>query len=256
MSDKLQTIARSEQRRRVLGSDTFAVYGADVWRTSELTWLDHRGKPHRAHLKITVPCQSKFMVESKSLKLYLGSFAMHRLAGRVAIQDRITQDLADALETEVQVELSIPKEPIVLDEDFLADSHNLDYIPLREPPTEVSPAALSQASHPSAVSGSYHTHLFRCLCPITAQPDYATMVISFKNAYTSSESLLSYLVSYREHQGFHESTVEQIYTDLLHYCEPKELMVLGSFSRRGGIDICPIRSSLDVAIPIWRSHLS
>ena len=253
---ELVAISRKEQRAKVISDSHLDFLGVDVWRTSELTWLDLRGKPHRANTTISVPCDSPFMVESKSLKLYLTSMAMREFRSRTEIQQEIQGELCKTLESSVSVELLTAQQGFGFDEAYVKTSHNLDYIPLRRPKLTVDSTLLDPSASTRRASGRYHTDLFRCLCPITSQPDYATIVITFENAILSGESLLSYLVSYRVHQGYHESTIERIFSDILTKCSPENLTVLGSFSRRGGIDICPIRSSQGIDAPNWRSALS
>lgn len=255
-ASELVAINRSEQRSKIFGSADFVGFGADIWRTSELTWLDIRGKPKRGDLTISVPCDSSSMVESKSLKLFLVAFAMVQFDSKHDVASAIRQSLNELLDAECTVEVNTTSTGFRFDQQYIAQSHRLDYIPLGVSSFEVSRDLLAPRRSAGRVSGRFHTDLFRCLCPISSHPDYATIVVSLQDAWFSAEALLSYLLSYRTHQGLHESTIEQIYRDIAEVCDPKSLSVLGSFARRGGIDICPFRSSEIEDTPNWRSNLS
>ncbi len=248
-------IARCEQRLQAFGNSKFDAFGVDVWRTSELTWLDHRGKPRRGDLKLTISCDSPYMVESKSLKFYLMSYAMASFHSKASVEESISKDLSDLLGAVCEVQVDSKTVGFEFDHAYIKQSHQLDYIPLSIESFIVDRDLLTPRRNAIQASGRYHTNLFRCLCPMSSQPDYATIVVSFEEAWLSAESLLAYLLSYREHQGFHESTVERIFKDISTVCQPKSISVLGSFARRGGIDISPFRSSRDEPMPNWRSNL-
>ena len=252
----LVAITRAEQRQKTIGSDRFAGYGEDTWRTSELTWLDIRGKPKRGDLTLSFPCDSVSMVESKSLKLFLMSFAMVRFNTKHDVEDAIRRPLDALLKVECIVDVNTTTAGFRFDDEYIEQSHRIDYITLGMSSFEVNRDLLAPRRNAGRISGRYHTDLFRCLCPVSTQPDYATIVVSLHDAWFSTESFLAYLLSYRAHQGFHESTIEQIYWDINEVCSPQELSVLGSFARRGGIDICPFRSSFEEQAPVWRSNIS
>ena len=253
---ELVAIKRADQREKTLGSRDFVGFGADIWRTTELTWLDVRGKPKRGDLTLTVSCDSSSMVESKSLKLFLMSFAMVQFGSKQDVERAIVDALSELLGTECVVDVNTTTTGFTFDQSYIEQSHRIDYIPLGVSSFEVARDLLAPRRSAGRVSGRYHTDLFRCLCPISSQPDYATIVVTLNDAWFSAESLLAYLLSYRSHQGYHESTIEQIYQDISEVCDPKSLSVLGSFARRGGIDIAPFRSSEKVKVPNWRSSLS
>lgn len=255
-ASRLESISRTEQRERTLGGHEIKFLGEDVWRTSELTWLDHRGKPRRGDLTIRVDATSPNMVESKSLKLYLMSYAMATFMSRDEVEEAIHRHLAAAFGSNCEVAIDTTSAGFQFDSDWIEGSHRLDYIPLGVSTFEPTRDLLAPRRGANRASGRFHTDLFRCLCPKSGQPDYATIVISLENAWFSAESLLSYLVSYRTHQGFHESTVEKIFADLTAVCEPDGLTVLGSFARRGGLDISPFRSSTALSAPNWRSNIA
>ena len=252
---KLVAIARSKQREVWLGSKPFEGFGVDIWRTSECTWLDRRGKPVRGDLKLVVHSTSPNMVESKSLKLFLMSLGMSRFSSKSEIQSHIENSLNTTTGASCEIKLNTRSTGFTFSESFIGDSHRLDYIPLEMDRFNVSSDHLLPRRSATRASGKYHTDCFRCLCPLTGQPDFATLVVSLSEAWLSAESLLSYLLSYRTHRGFHESTVERIFTDIKTVCDPRKLSVFASFARRGGIDIAVFRSTTDEVPPNWRSPM-
>jgi len=249
----LHAIARCDYRESVGIGSILPFQGEDVWNCYELSWLNAAGMPRVAALSIRVPCTSIFLVESKSLKLYLNSFSQEVIESEVRLCDIITQDLNHLLETQVQVKLmklqNIPPANsdlpgICLDEIDIDISH---YTRVPELLCTETVAGESDRGHIDEV---LHTHLFRSLCPITAQPDFASLMIAYSGLRRISHAcLLKYLVSYRNHAAFHESTVEQIYLDVMEFCKPDTLSVLARFTRRGGIDINPFRSSHQTIAP-------
>jgi 7-cyano-7-deazaguanine reductase len=216
--------------------------GVDLWTAWELTWLDRDGKPEVGVLQVHVPCDSRAIVESKSLKLYLGSFAQTPFAS--------AYDVVRTLESDISVTVGAP---VVVDLLSLAQAtqagiagltgDSLDGIRIASPVYHPDPSLLERIETGRMVTETVHTHLFRSLCPVTGQPDMASVQISYTGPRIEHEDLLRYLVSYREHQGFHEHCVERIFLDLMEHCRPRELTVYARFLRRGGIDINPFRST-------------
>ena len=226
-------------------------HGEDVWMCYELTWLGERGKPEIGALRIKVPCTSPAIVESKSLKLYLGSLAQTRFANRSELLNTLNSDLGLAFRAPVMLELMdlaripeiVPQPPGIC----------LDGLDVRIRVYERDPELLElEEGEERVVKETVHTNLFRSLCPVTGQPDFATLVIQYLGRPLVRRSLLAYLVSFRNHPGFHEATVEQIYQDIAGRCQPDQLSVSGRFLRRGGIDINPHRASLDEQMPLMR----
>ncbi len=237
-------IPRSENRS-VLGIQNAALpfRGFDLWHAWELSWLNERGLPQVAVGRFIFPCDSPCLVESKSLKLYLNSLNQERYADQEQVRTLISRDLSQCAAAEVQVELFA----------LSAGSHEvsslqgavcLDQLELAVEHYDCDPALLGLADKETVLEETLYTDLFRSNCPITNQPDWATMVISYRGRQLEREALLAYLVSYRQHNDFHENCVERIYTDLMQYCAPEELTVRAHFLRRGGLDINPLRSSL------------
>lgn len=252
----LVAIDRQEQRSSWLGRRVFEGFGSDIWRTSECTWLDRRGKPVRGDLTVKVPSDSPSMVESKSLKLFLMGLAMSKFETKASVEAHICGSLSGVVGTDCDVELQTRTVGFTFDESFIEQSHRLDYIPLEMNQFAVSRETLAPRRSAHRVSGRYHTDSFRCLCPLSGQPDYATVVIDLTNAWLSAESLLAYLLSYRTHCGFHESTIERVFADIRAVCQPERLAVFASFARRGGIDIAVFRSTVNESAPNWRSPIS
>lgn len=224
--------------------------GVDVWNAYELSWLDKQGKPVVAMAQITVPCDSDCLVESKSLKLYLNGFANTRFAGEQAVTDTMIADLSAAAGGPVSVRLRSLNE--AADDTLqLPAGECVDGLSVAMEGFEYSPALLSTTEGP-VHTAQLHSHLVRSLCPVTRQPDWATVVVRYTGKPIVPESLLRYLVSFRNHSGFHEQVVELVYQDIQRQCVPEQLSVQGLFTRRGGLDINPFRSSQDELAPILR----
>lgn len=241
----LQPIPRS-LGRDAIGRHDFQ--GHDYWHLFEVTWLAPNGLPQTAAGLLAVPASTASIVESKSLKLYVGSFTQSVFPSIEAVAERMTSDLCDVLGDGVRMELM----PL--------DAWNAAVTPLpgirleslpevknaRFDAFEVEPALLRRASDETG-EWTWSTELFRSCCPVTGQPDHAGVIIRMKGPKPDPVSLLAYLVSYRCHRGFHEQCVEQIFTDLDNLFSPEILEVHALFTRRGGIDISPFRSNIRTA---------
>lgn len=233
---------------RALGRDAIGAHdfrGVDVWRLYEFTWLAPSGLPRTAVLEMRVPATSPSIVESKSLKLYQGSFAQEVFPTAEAARSRFAADLSQCLEADVEVRLyDLLSAPGASP---LTEGELLDDLPFEAGAIahyETEPQLL-RAAEGSGRKRLWRTTLFRSLCPVTGQPDYATVLVRFAGRIEPDPaSLLAYLVSYRTHRGFHEQCCEQIYHDLETRFSPELLEVSAFFTRRGGIDINPFRSSV------------
>ena len=220
-------------------------HGQDIWTGYEFSWLNQKGKPKVAVLRLTVPALSSHIVESKSMKLYLNGFAQTRFDSISAVKERLTEDLGSAFGGAVGVEL------LALADSSLGVSELqgecLDELDVEITEYERNPDLLALTARDGTDDGPVTqvltTHLFRSLCPVTAQPDWASVLVSYTGAPIDRAGLLKYLVSYRQHQAFHETTIERIYADIRERCQPEKLSVSGRFLRRGGLDISPTRSS-------------
>ena len=275
----LHTIPRADARHRLGIADPVPFRGEDCWTGYELSWLDLSGKPQVGGLRLRLPCTSPNTVESKSLKLYLNGLAQLRFGHQGELAEMLATDLGAATGAEVLVRVSGLAD-LASGRQALGSPHDgAPLTPKRQPARSrtvrarfmealpgrsldgLAPArfeyqrnpALLRCARPSEpVSETWHTDLFRSLCPVTGQPDWASVLVSYAGPPIVAESLLAYLVSFREHACFHEDAVESIYMDIQQRCRPAWLTVSGHFLRRGGLDINPYRSNENGAAPQWR----
>ncbi|CAN5668894.1 NADPH-dependent 7-cyano-7-deazaguanine reductase QueF [soil metagenome] len=211
--------------------------GHDRWHAYELGWLDARGKPAVATATFTVPADSPQLVESKSLKLYLNSLNGERFDSAAAVRLRIAEELTLAAGAAVSVEFGLP----ALDADAPAqsiDGCEIDFDGYHTPTPDLL------ACDPDLVTEeTLQSALLKSNCPVTGQPDWASVHIAYRGPRIDRAGLLRYLVSYREHAGFHEQCVERMFLDLLARCRPERLSVEARYTRRGGLDINPWRAT-------------
>jgi 7-cyano-7-deazaguanine reductase len=239
-------IARSGAREALGLTGALPFGGVDLWTAYEITWLDAHGKPEVAVGRFRIPADSPRIVESKSLKLYLGSFAQESATESGALARRIESDLARACGAPVAVALITPT-------DFAAvafaplPGESLDDIAIATDVYEPKPALLVASGPP--VDETLRSALFRSRCPVTGQPDCGDVMIRYRGPPIDRAALLRYLVSYRRHAAFHESCVERMFVDVLDRCGPQALTVYARFLRRGGIDINPFRSNFEPEPP-------
>jgi 7-cyano-7-deazaguanine reductase len=242
----LFAVPRAPQRAALGIGGTLPFTGADMWTAYELTWLDTVGKPQVALATFEIPAASASIVESKSMKLYLGAFAQTSFSGMTEVAATIERDLSHACGTRVGVMLRGPAS-------FAAQSirelsgESLDDLRVACDVYDVEPGFL--AANGSVVDESLASRLFRSVCPVTGQPDIASVQIVYRGPRIDREGLLRYLVSYRCHAGFHEHCVERIFVDVAARCRCETLTVLARFTRRGGLDINPFRTNAGAANP-------
>lgn len=229
-------------------------FGADLWTAYELSWLNSRGKPQVAIAHITVPCETPNIVESKSLKLYLNSFNSTRFASLDEVRARIRQDLSEAawrgasITGTVGVRLVTPdlfaQERVHEQDGLLLDRLDIEC-------TRYQPAPeLLKANHDEApVTETLVSHLLKSNCLVTGQPDWGSVQIAYSGAQIDQEGLLQYIVSFRGHNEFHEQCVERIFMDIWQRCRPIKLAVYARYTRRGGLDINPLRTSHPQPMP-------
>jgi len=216
--------------------------GMDRWHAYELGWLDSRGKPVVATATITVPATSPRLVESKSLKLYLNSLNSTRLHAAEIVRDRIATDLSQAAGAPVEVAFGLPA-IAATDAAVLIDALELDIAAYDAP----DPSFLAAAG--DRVEETLRSDLLKSNCPVTGQPDWASVRIAYRGPRIDRAGLLRYLVSFREHAEFHEQCVERIFVDLMARCRPDTLSVEARYTRRGGLDINPWRTTPGLAAP-------
>lgn len=239
--DLLFPIPRQEGRRAA-GLDVVSTVwlGEDIWNIYELSWLDPAGKPQVAIGELRVPASSVALIESKSLKLYCNSFSMSRFESADSVREVMERDLGQAAGSPVTLSLVAASEfcrqKLTVPKGFCLDE--LDIAPTAYLP---DPTLLTTSEEPA--EETLFSHLFRSCCPVTGQPDWATVTVRYRGCRISGPGLLAYLISFRQHTGFHEACVETIFADILNHCRPDELTVSARFTRRGGIDINPYRST-------------
>ena len=236
----LYTVDRADQRK-LLGFDGALPFrGVDLWTAYELSWLDSAGKPQAAIAMFTVPAESPRLVESKSVKLYLTGFNLTRFDSDSVVADVLARDIGVAVGAAVGLTLTsldVERAPALAD--FAGTC--IDTLPLDSVDNALVPEALVAAGEVRAET--LYTRLFRSVCPVTGQPDYACVQVDYRGAAIDPSGLLRYLVSFRRRPGFHEHCVERIFADIWRRCGPEKLSVYARFTRRGGIDINPWRSS-------------
>ncbi len=220
--------------------DPLPFRGIDRWNAYELSWLDAAGKPQIAIASFEVPADSPCIVESKSVKLYLTAFNLTRFADRDAVVTTIARDIGVATGASVDATL-VPPERFGALSIGEPRGECLDALPVAFDAFAPEPDALTSAG--GAEEGALYTRLFRSVCPVTGQPDYATVEIAYRGPRIDRTGLLRYLVSFRRHPGFHEHCAERIFVDVWRRCAPQQLTVHARFTRRGGVDINPYRTS-------------
>ena len=237
----LAPIPRATQRGALgIAKDPLPFRGFDIWNAYEFTWLNSRGKPEVALAQIQVPSQSANIIESKSLKLYLGSYSGTKFGLRAEVVSALEADLALVAGTPVSVTLLSP-EQVQHNGIVPTVGQSLDLLDIDVDEYDWNPDFLVRESD-TTVRESLYTNLFMAKCPMTGQPDCASVMIQYHGASISHEGILKYLISYREHSEFAEQIAERIFVDLMIRCAPDTLTVQARFSRRGGIDINPYRS--------------
>ena len=218
-----------------------------------------RGKPQVAFAHITVPCESPNIVESKSVKLYLNSFNNTRFEDAQTVQNTLRADLSEAVwrgaEAKGTVGVKIiPTEAFDREPVHELDGLNLDRLDIECTHTQPAPQLLRVAAHESPVTEVLVSHLLKSNCLVTGQPDWASVQISYSGNPIDQEGLLQYLVSFRNHNEFHEQCVERIFTDIWRQCRPTKLAVYARYTRRGGVDINPFRTSYPQPLPANTRH--
>jgi 7-cyano-7-deazaguanine reductase len=240
-------VERAPLRAELPGAGLAVMRGVDLWTAYELSWLDPVGKPQVAIASFAVPADSPCIVESKSVKLYLTAFNQTRFATDAEVAATLARDLGAATGAAVQVTLALPEDFGALPRSELAGGC-LDDLPVAFEDHAFAPEALTSDGPP--VTETLFTRLFRSVCPVTGQPDYASVQLGYRGPRIDHGRLLRYLVSFRRHPGFHEHCVERIFADVWHRCRPDALTVYARFTRRGGVDINPYRTSTVAPPPV------
>ena len=246
----LYPIARQEARKAMGLEGALPFSGVDLWHAYELSWLDPRGKPVVRVGRFFIPADSPNMVESKSFKLYLNSLNGTRYPSESAVVDVLKRDLAAVVGAEIALEL-LPVDALEL-QGGVPEGQCLDQLEIEVGDADPS-ADLLQCSQ-EVVEENVYSHLLRSLCPVTGQPDWATVYLHYRGRALDHESLLRYLIAFRRHQEFHEQCVERMFFDLHGLLAPEFLEIQAFYTRRGGLDINPFRSTDPAAVPLSRMN--
>jgi len=251
--DLLYAMARIEGRSALGIDGDLPFHGTDIWNAWELTWLDNAGLPQVATAEIVIAADSVNIIESKSLKLYLGSFAMSRFETPMDVAAVLTRDLTACCGANALVTLHAPSSP---DSALVSrlPGYCLDTMAVSCDTYEVTPSLLN-SDESELVAEDLHSDLLRSLCPVTSQPDIGSVAVSYRGPKINREGLLRYIVSYRQHQDFHEACIERMFMDIRERCGAEQLSVYARYQRRGGIDINPFRSNFEATAPntrLWR----
>jgi 7-cyano-7-deazaguanine reductase len=239
---------------RRLGRDAIGVpavlpfLGTDIWNAYELSWLNPRGKPQIAIATFHVPAESPNIIESKSFKLYLGSFAQARIESIDALRDTLRRDVSGIAGATVPVQLTPPGGFAKLQLDEL-DGTPLDRLDLDTDIYEPDASLLRANFDEAPTDETVFSNLLKSNCPVTGQPDWGSVQIRYVGPQIDHAGLLRYIISYRRHTGFHEQCVERIFTDIQRLCKPIKLAVYARYTRRGGLDINPFRSNFNLPLP-------
>lgn len=218
--------------------------GADIWTAYEISWLNEKGLPQVAIADIYLDYQSQNLIESKSFKLYLNSFNQSKFADFNAVQQTMQRDLSECAQGDVKVRLN----PMAV-----YDAQKIDHLQgdcIDEQDIEITSYEfnanwLKDCVSDEIVEEKLVSHLLKSNCLITNQPDWGSLHIHYVGKKINQEKLLRYVVSFRQHNEFHEQCVERIFCDLMHYAKPEKLTVYARYTRRGGLDINPFRSNFE-----------
>lgn len=247
-ASQLFPISRAGSRVQLGIAETLPFQGCDIWTAYELSWLNAKGKPTVAVAEFAVPCSSPNIIESKSFKLYLNSFNQTRFQNLSEVKSILERDLSVAAGASVSVVLQpLQQSNLLIDVNF--DALCIDDLDIEVDRYHPDPATLHTEGEGS-VSESLCSHLLKSNCPVTGQPDWASVFIQYKGRKINPESLLRYVISFREHQDFHEHCVERMFNDIVARCKPESLSVYARYTRRGGLDINPFRSTDADAVPM------
>lgn len=239
----LQPVPRKLNRDAInVSEDALPFFGEDIWFGYEISWLNSKGKPVVRVAEFVFQCTSPNIVESKSFKLYLNSFNQTKFDDESQVIEAMTNDLSACSGSPAKVNLyAVDDCPALNIQSLKAEC--IDDIDIEVNEFELSTTSLKTNDENTEVDCSLVSHLLKSNCLITNQPDWASIYIRYSGKEISKSGLLKYLVSFREHNEFHEQCVERIYNDIMSICSPNALSVYARYTRRGGLDINPFRSS-------------
>lgn len=244
--DLLQAVPRSMNRVELNLTNDLPFTGADRWNGYELSWLNTKGKPQVAIMRCEVPASSPNLVESKSFKLYLNSFNQSQFDSIDSVTRALTKDLSQCAGEKVKVRLF---KPIEFSQMHIAsfDAVSIDDLDIEVTNYQLDPSYLTVSDE--KVEETLTSDLLKSNCLITNQPDWGSVLIRYHGQKINREGLLRYLISFRQHNEFHEQCVERIFCDIMANCKPNKLSVYARYTRRGGLDINPFRSNFEQIYP-------
>lgn len=243
----LQPVPRSLNRDDLGLRGELPFQGCDVWTLYELSWLNAKGKPVVAIGEVFVPATSPNLIESKSFKLYLNSFNQTRCDSLEAVQALLVQDLSGCAGAPVSVTLfTLDQAPHQIAQ---LPGECIDSLDIEVDGYEFDETLLQGAAGREIVEETLHSHLLKSNCLVTSQPDWGSVVIHYRGPRLDREKLLRYLISFRQHNEFHEQCVERVFVDILRQCQPSALSVFARYTRRGGLDINPYRRTPGMPVP-------
>ncbi|MFK7967832.1 MAG: NADPH-dependent 7-cyano-7-deazaguanine reductase QueF [Rickettsiaceae bacterium] len=240
-------IKRSLNRNKIITQAELPFNGYDLWNCYEVSWLNQKGRPEVRIVHFIVSAKSECLIESKSIKLYLNSFNNTKFTSEREVVDLIQTDLSNV--SGLQVEVSVYKLDHYQNQSLkLFDGILLDEIDVEITDYQVNSDLLKIESDlaDNFVEEILYSNLLKSNCLVTGQPDWASVQIKYSGRKINHLSLLKYLISYRNHNGFHEDCIEHIFVDILENCKPQELTIYAKYTRRGGVDINPFRTNLDL----------
>ena len=249
-------IPRSENRLKldITPNQALPFVGVDIWNAFELSWLNKRGKPQIAIAEFQVPADSPNMIESKSFKLYLNSFNSARFDDEAEVRERLITDLSAVAGSKISTRLNateaIAKRGMQEMSGVLMDRLDIEI----DPSLSADPALLEVNESFGPIEQCLVSHLLKSNCPVTGQPDWASVQIRYQGRPIFEEGLLRYLIGFRQLGEFHEHCVETIFTDIKRQCKPEKLSVYARYTRRGGLDINPFRTDHNAPWPENTRH--
>ncbi len=248
--DLLFPLPRAD-KRKLLGINTQLPFqGIDLWHAYEVSWLNEKGKPQIALAEFTIPCDSPNLIESKSFKLYLNSFNLSSFSSAAVVATTLTNDLSNALGKEAKVKLILPKNFKDLTLQNLTGT-NIDGYDVNI--DTYQPDSHLLTTEKEKVTETLVSNLLKSNCPMTDQPDWGSVQIHYTGNKINAKSLLKYIISFRQHNEFHEQCVERIFVDIMQCCAPEKLSVFACYTRRGGLDINPFRANFTTQPPAVRT---
>ncbi len=239
-------IPRTIKRKEIGINNILPFTGVDIWNAYELSWLNDKGKPMVAIATIEVPADSENIFESKSLKLYLISFNAMQFTNKDQLEKIISEDLSKGTKTSIKIKISLVQEIHNFQTNCRLPGINIDHLDIAINTYQPDPSFLTtenSATQHSEIEEELNSDLLKSNCLVTNQPDWGSIYIHYQGKKINHAGLLKYIISLREHNEFHEQCVERIFMNILKRCQPKELTVYARYTRRGGIDINPFRTT-------------